>query len=190
MTINIRDLPASVRKQINSGSGKKKTVTSHIPSVSVNDRINITKISRFNETSGDMIIDMHVEIKPLPKGRPRMTINKELLMKALAAGPVRGMNMAMSALSMKTPANTREYEKTLAQCAIIGMQGKQAVDTHCSVEIMMSGASPLADIDNCMKAIMDAMNGIVYTDDRKVRKASIESVPDNGQYVHVIVRKY
>lgn len=47
------------------------------------------------------------------------------------------------------------------------------------------GNQPSVDIDNMSKPIFDAMQGIVYEDDRQIRQAEISHVPINAPLVFV-----
>ena len=47
------------------------------------------------------------------------------------------------------------------------------------------GNKPSVDIDNMSKPIFDAMQGIVYEDDRQIRQAEISHVPINAPLVFV-----
>jgi Holliday junction resolvase RusA-like endonuclease len=46
------------------------------------------------------------------------------------------------------------------------------------------------DLDNLAKAVLDAMTGVVYRDDRWIDKESFTRVIDNGGYFKVLVADY
>jgi len=55
----------------------------------------------------------------------------------------------------------------------------------------LKGASTMADIDNCIKTVLDALNQIVWIDDRQVTKiaAEIERGDQNPRTEFVITRR-
>lgn len=73
-----------------------------------------------------------------------------------------------------TPTKTREYEKHVARVAAAHLLGKAwPLDRAYSVSMTVYRAAARGDWDNYAKAICDALNGIVYADDRQVRRAEV-----------------
>ena len=67
-----------------------------------------------------------------------------------------------------TPAATREYEKLVAATATAS--GVKIIETG-PVEFRLSVFMPNArrvDLDNIIKSVTDALNGICYTDDHQI----------------------
>lgn len=88
-------------------------------------------------------------IVPVPKGRPRAGLGGR----------------------MYTPAKTKQFEQDFgfmarAKARKDGVRIPYAGSLRLSV--MIHAAQVPADIDNYVKAIMDALNGVIYADDRQV----------------------
>ena len=76
--------------------------------------------------------------------------------------------------NMYTPRETQEYERKVAWYALKAMQGKVKITGPVGVEIRLYfKGKRVADIDNCAKAIMDGMVGVIFNDDRQVRELRI-----------------
>ena len=87
-----------------------------------------------------------------------------------------------------TPAKTRNYERRVAAHCKMAMEGKEMINGPACIEITLympipaswtrakreqaaSGEIPHTkkpDIDNCVKSIKDALNGIAWRDDSQV----------------------
>lgn len=89
--------------------------------------------------------------KPISKARPRVI--------------ARGVKC-----SAYTPAKTRAWEAAirLVGAAAARRAGWAATSDACAVEIALRGLSALSDLDNAAKAILDALNGVAWDDDRRV----------------------
>lgn len=119
--------------------------------------------------SASLLFDFSVPVKAAGKGRPRLTTRG-------------GFAHAY------TPAKTRDFERTVAMYANRAMSGYPPIASGraVSIQIAVSLVPPLSmskkrrsalfgafcvkkpDVDNVAKAILDAMNGIVYEDDSQV----------------------
>ncbi|HAR80101.1 MAG TPA: RusA family crossover junction endodeoxyribonuclease [Succinivibrionaceae bacterium] len=109
-----------------------------------------------------------------------------------------------------TPSSTRAYETTVQWCATQAMRSEgyaQAVDAPCRVWLILDFAVPKSaskkqreeclngrivpvckpDADNCAKALLDGMNGIVYADDRQVFQLSVAKRYWSEDKVEVLV---
>ena len=112
-----------------------------------------------------MNISFFVEGPCVPKGRPRVTRSGHTY----------------------TPKRTKDYESTVAWAAKLAMKGMDPTDKPVRVDLMIYPKNKrLADIDNIFKAVGDAMNGIVYVDDKQIYKMHIERM-DLGSKVGVHV---
>ena len=91
---------------------------------------------------------------PVAKGRARIVRPKERGAKAHAF----------------TPAKTEAWEARVRFVAMLEARrrGWVANVEPCEVEITLSGLSVRSDIDNAAKAILDALNGVAWDDDRRV----------------------
>lgn len=97
-----------------------------------------------------------IDMQPIPKGRPRFTRTGHAY----------------------TPARTREYERELKARMALGFTEtpfkgpvELGMDFHLArprkTKFM---AFPPLDIDNLVKALLDAANGVLYEDDKQVVK--------------------
>ena len=118
---------------------------------------------------------------PRPKERPRTVVDKEILSSSFLAA--RGnlsyfMGMVAKNLSRTyTPQGTLDYEKLIAEHAKIAMLGKTmfSCPVETKIEFILKGEGDSwptsrldGDADNLEKAVLDALNGIVFEDDKLV----------------------
>lgn len=112
--------------------------------------------------------------KPVAKGRPRAARTK-------------------NGVRLYTPEKTASYEGLVAMLAHEAMNGRDPLEGPCSARIQVTLAPPASaskkvrdlmlagailpvtkpDLDNLAKSLFDAMNGIVFVDDRQVCDFSI-----------------
>lgn len=88
-----------------------------------------------------------------------------------------------------TPKRTRDWEnlvRLIAQSACSAAGWKPTAASY-EVAIEVYPARNRGDSDNFAKAITDAMNGVVYPDDRSIRKLTVER-RDVGVALGVMVR--
>ena len=84
--------------------------------------------------------------------------------------------------NMYTPRETQEYERKVAWYALKAMKGKGKITGPVGVEIRLYfKGKRVADIDNCAKAIMDGMVGVIFNDDRQVRALMISRHQDKEE---------
>lgn len=107
-----------------------------------------------------------------------------------------------------TPKKTVYYEKQIADKARSAMGSSEPLETPVSVFIYINHAVPASyskkrreaclnrlerpkkpDLDNCAKAYLDAMNGIVYKDDVQVVSLHVTKRYETIASVHVCVRE-
>lgn len=105
---------------------------------------------------------IQIEGKVIGKARPRVTKN-----------------------GIFTPKNTRDYEKKIADAwRGLGIEPfKGPVEVNIYVERKMPDSRPKKleaeydvfkpDVDNIMKTVLDALNGVAYLDDKQVYSASV-----------------
>jgi len=118
---------------------------------------------------------------PRPKGRPRTVVDKSILSSSfLAARGNLSIFMGMVAKNLSrtyTPQGTLDYEKLIAEHAKVAMFGKTMFSCPVETEITFvlkgeGGSWPTSrldgDADNLEKAVLDALNGIVFEDDKLV----------------------
>jgi crossover junction endodeoxyribonuclease RusA len=112
------------------------------------------------------VLEFTVEGVPVPKGRPRF---------------FRGHAV--------TPKRTRDYEKKVREVAMAAAAecGWVADDRDCWLNVIVCRAAKRGDLDNYVKAITDAINGVAYDDDRRI--AYINAVRrEDKNYPKVTVR--
>ena len=129
--------------------------------------------------------------KPVGKGRPRAA--------------KRGQH-----IQLYTPKTTATYESTIALAASQAMAGRPLIDGPAEVLMTMVLAVPASwskrkqadalagqlmpttkpDMDNVVKAIFDAVNGIVWTDDVQVVGLRVRKTYGATPGVHVTVSPY
>lgn len=133
----------------------------------------------YEENTIEFVIDLAND--PRPKERPRHGIDRNNLSSAFLAS--RGsvstfMGMISKNLSRTyTPQGTLDYEKKIAEYAKIAMIGKKMLTCPVETEIIFilqgeDNTWPTSrldgDADNLEKAVLDALNGIVFEDDKLV----------------------
>lgn len=113
-----------------------------------------------------MTPDIHITIlgvKPQPKGRPRFANGRAY-----------------------TPKATRDYEALLAWH--FRMAKQDPLEGPLSVELTFTTKSK-ADIDNLIKACLDAGNGTLWRDDSQVRSVHGEKVKGDEEKIQVVVTR-
>jgi Holliday junction resolvase RusA-like endonuclease len=86
-----------------------------------------------------------VEGKPVPKARARVINGRSY-----------------------TPASTRDWEGLVSWSAKLAMAGRPPLEGEIAVRLHFLGAHGSADLDNLVKSMLDAMNRVVYTDDKLI----------------------
>lgn len=136
---------------------------------------------------------------PKPKERPRTAVDHNALKSAFLAS--RGklsvfMDMVSKQISRTyTPKATLDYEKVIKGAAEVAMLKRKVLECplETSITLVLQGdpktwpTSRLdGDADNLEKAVLDALNGIVFKDDSLVVRSSREKIC--GETPMVIVR--
>ncbi len=126
--------------------------------------------------------------QPIGKGRPRFTKNGIVY----------------------TDANTKKYEDRISQSAWAEMRRDKLKSTDRRVGLIMTAfmeipksysrkkvmecqagivIPPRPDIDNIAKAVLDACNGIIYSDDKQIWHMTVfKRYTDVGQAPHINVK--
>lgn len=143
---------------------------------------------------------------PRPKERARTfvdmasTIPKLITAFKNARGDVGAFAAAAkSAFSSRTitPKETRSFEEAVARVAAVAMSGREAFSVPVEVEYELvfegnAGEWPTGsgdgDLDNLIKAVNDAMNRIVFADDRLVVRSSEVKTCSSQGFIRVTVR--
>ena len=112
----------------------------------------------------DETIVLKIFTRPMPKGRPRVGKNGNVY----------------------TPSATRAYESALAWDFRANF--KQVLLGPLSVKITFLTKSR-GDIDNLVKAVLDAGNGIAWADDSQIVKIEAEKLkPDDEEEIKIVIR--
>ncbi len=149
------------------------------------------------------IMNIDLPYDPRPKERPRSAIDRDVLMKAFigAAGNL-GTFMAMAtkgAIHTYTPERTLEYENLLKAEAkeLMLRSRRKPFDIPLEADIVFTLAGnpetwPTSgldgDGDNLQKAVLDALNTVVFTDDRLIVRKKVEKVCGAKPSVSVVIR--
>jgi Holliday junction resolvase RusA-like endonuclease len=105
-----------------------------------------------------------------------------------------------------TDSEVATYERTVATYAKMAMAGKEPTKEGCAVCVsfhyeylkehkkkdgLLIDKYTRPDVDNLLKAVLDAMNGIVYVDDGQVNLtiATKKYAPQNGVHITVTTSK-
>ena len=107
-----------------------------------------------------------------------------------------------------TPKKTSDYESQIKAQALSAMGSAEPLETPVAVYIYINHAIPVSyskkrradclagverpkvnDIDNVCKCVLDAMNGIVFVDDKQVVSLHATKRFDTIASVHVCVRE-
>lgn len=87
-----------------------------------------------------------------------------------------------------TPTRTREYENLVAWEARMAHVG-DTFPGPVKLDLLIKSSKCRADTSNILKAIEDAMNGIVYNDDRQIMEIHIRRINGDQEEVWVTVSK-
>lgn len=165
--LKIQNLPKSIRKQI----GLKNTLPDLYKKASKCPN-NMPEYEIFPMEKDSDILHIKVNTRPIPKGRPRIAIDDKMMMSALSMG-MKGIHLFKKSVSLKTPKDTKDYESWIAHAGYMAIKNKESYNGYFTIHIDLYGLRQFSDIDNCMKSIMDGLNGIAYKDDKLVKQASI-----------------
>jgi Holliday junction resolvase RusA-like endonuclease len=151
----------------------------------------------------EFFFEIWLDITPRSKERARTFVNKAMLEAAFrsSGGNMNTFTRKIQAGLMKTltPESTREYEKRIAVMA--GREMSRLGLKPCEHPIKMSaifhlkgdpeGPWPTAqrdgDLDNMEKALLDALNGVVWTDDRLVVEKMSVKKTSVKEGIHIVV---
>ena len=85
-----------------------------------------------------------------------------------------------------TPKHTREYEESVAWFARSAYK-EEPTELPVRLDLMIRSSKSRADTSNILKSIEDAMNGIVYVDDKQIKEIHISRIEGDGEGVDVTV---
>jgi len=136
------------------------------------------------------MVHFEIETPPVAKGRPRYA---------------RRGNFVQT----YTPTKTRDYEDVIRENAKMAMGMSEPLETPLNVLLMFGMPIPSStpkkalegyldgsvkhikkpDLDNLAKAVLDAMNGVVYLDDNQICRLTIEKNYDPVPKISISVRE-
>lgn len=118
-----------------------------------------------------------LEGEPVTKGRPRCTTTKT------------------GKIHVYTDDKTAQAELDLGWAFKAAYPGHEPVSCECSVLMMFCtdkdrSDRTSADVDNYVKTVLDALNGIAWVDDRQVTHLTVHISPTlgSGPYTNVQIR--
>jgi crossover junction endodeoxyribonuclease RusA len=109
--------------------------------------------------------ELFVDGRPVPKGRPRVTNGYTY-----------------------TPPRTVLWEQSIRVLAKSKLRGAPPLDGRLKVYLSFFGARSNADLDNLAKAVLDALNGVVYADDRQIDDLRLMRCSLTGEPAGVKIR--
>lgn len=135
--------------------------------------------------------EIEIPFAPQSKHRPRSFVDEKSIASAFkySQGNVRKF-MSMIKTRTVTTKKTRDFENKVAEYARLMMGNKPPLDTACELHITFAikgqGTDwPVSikdgDLDNHEKALCDALNGIVYLDDRLIVKKTSKKICTNDE---------
>lgn len=121
--------------------------------------------TELNETLAPQTQRFVVVGQPVPKGRPRVANGRAF-----------------------TPERTKAWESEVALLA--QAQGVRPFDADADVAAYISIVAARGDLDNHVKAILDALNGIAYHDDKQVTRLAAWIERDGAPGIEVTLCTY
>jgi crossover junction endodeoxyribonuclease RusA len=101
-----------------------------------------------------------VQGPPRPKERPRLGANGHTF----------------------TPKRTLEYEAAVAQVGMLYMARGWPLDGLYRVTVrFVFGDERARDVDNCLKAVLDGLNGVAWDDDKQVMETHASKCVEPGR---------
>ncbi len=114
-----------------------------------------------------------VDGTPRPKARARVVRGRD--------GKVHGV----------TPASTRAWEQRVGLVARVFLARVRwrPVAAAYELDVEVHGSNLCSDIDNHAKAVLDALNGVAYPDDRCVVRLLVERCDGDLEGVRITIRR-
>ncbi len=116
------------------------------------------------------MIKLVIPGRPIPKKRPRL-------------------NSKNSRSYVYTPPETAEYERKVGWYALQAAKGKSfSNDIAVFIKLYFKDRR-FGDVDNYGKALLDAIQGIVFDNDKQVAKLHIERYIDDNERAEIEIRE-
>lgn len=160
-----------------------------------------TRADRIQHDEAPISITVPLADDPKPKERPRTVVDMKFLENAFmsARGNLPKFKSTISGRLSRTftPQQTVDYENVIREAAQIAMIGRKAL--KCPVEshitfVLKGGAEEWptsrrdGDADNMEKAVLDALNGLVFEDDSLVVRSYREKICGDRPEVRILIR--
>jgi Holliday junction resolvase RusA-like endonuclease len=184
--------------------GKKKSPSLKNNQIVTNDTHKKGRIPKSSITENQNQFICHLNIKPQSKQRARTFLDKNIIAKLYnqSCGNLKkfmGLISSNQIMKSLTPEDTKDFEYILSLEAKRVMTQLKLEPFECPVEmdiiVRIEGNPeewPVAhhdgDLDNHEKAIKDALNGIVYLDDRLVVKKTGIKICSKQPGIDIIVK--
>lgn len=93
-------------------------------------------------------------------------------------GPARGKERPrVTPRGTYTPKRTREYERAVKLVARMLRPHDWPLDRRYRLHVAFTGR---CDVDNVLKAVADALQGVCYENDRQVQHSAVERLPEKN----------
>jgi len=124
--------------------------------------------------------------KPRGKGRPRFGNGRTYTDKA-----TREYETLVATIAEQEMANIRATvtEKPVSVYIIAHFAIPKSTPKKRIAEVLSNPPKTKPDVDNIAKIVLDALNGIVFADDRQVVSCTVEKVYSESPCVEVIVKE-
>jgi len=160
----------------------------------------VSRIDRIRYPDETITIVLDLPFDPKPKERPRTVMNVAAVEKAFfaAKGRIETFRSLLGKGTSRTftPKSTRDYEELISIAATHAMRSRPPL--RCPVEVkilfILKGSPDKwptsaadGDSDNMEKAVLDALNGIAFSDDRLVVRCLKEKAcgPKSGLKIEI-----
>ena len=120
-----------------------------------------------------MTVEIFAAVDPIPLARPRVNTKTR---------------------QAYYPARSQQFKKTLAYIAKAQMKGKPPITGRLKIQIELCrnckiDSKKFGDVDNHLKAIFDALNGITFTDDAQIVSVLCTKFKGKEPYIRIIIEE-
>lgn len=127
-----------------------------------------------------MIYQLEIKEKAIGKGRPRFTKS------GVAYTPDKTRNYeTMISLKFKEKYKIQPSEKPIKATLVFGFEPPKSASKKKREELLKSKYTKKPDVDNLVKAILDALNGIAYKDDSQIFDCRIVKHYHLENYIYI-----
>lgn len=125
--------------------------------------------------ASDVLVSLTLDVAPAPKGRPRVSPAEYTVLG--------GQRVRTKKAHGYTPERTRDFEDRVGWALRRAKVRRNDTDLLGVRAVFHAGGNwdTRPDLDNCLKALLDACNVIVYADDQQVVQQVTDIVPAAGK---------